>query len=103
MILSIIVTVACLLAALGCLASMGHETRPVLRVARKITGITLFAAAFYIAHSLWTLGYADRALCYFLGLFALAQLLFAMHAVLDESFVERLMRPKGKPGHASHA
>ena len=105
MFLHIVTALLCLIAGLACFAAMRDVTQPLLIVARRLTGVTLVAGAFYLGVVAFEPSHLNPPLCYFLGLLALAQLLFAMYAVLDPAMIAGLIdhHPRPKASDANHA
>lgn len=100
MILQILVLLACALAGVlqfAAIRSPDTSDLSILMTARRITGVVLILAAGYILYCIVEFGRADNMLCILLGLFALGQVLFAMHTFFEPSCTNRLMARKALP------
>jgi hypothetical protein len=109
MFLQIIVALACLAAGLLQFAadrSPDTSSQSILKAARRVTAVGLLMAGAYILYCIVEFGYANSVLCWLMGVFALGQILFAMHTFFEPSCTDRLMARnyvKGRPSERSHA
>lgn len=105
MLLQILVAVLCVIAGIACLAPAfdSGPQKPILVIARRITGVTMVSAGVNIVYMLYDYGHVNPFMCYSLGVLAVGQILFAMNAVLDDTLVAKLTHTTGESRNANHA
>ncbi len=94
MLLQILALLACSLAAIlqwAALRSPETSNLRILVAARRINSVGLSVAALYIGYQLWEFQAANTMLCLICGVYALSQILFAMHTFFEPSCTNRLM------------
>lgn len=105
MLLPILVLLACFFAAVlqwAAIRSPDTSSQPILLTARRINSVGLGVAGAYILYSLIEYGTAHAVLCLVAGLYALSQVLFAVHTFFEPSCTIRLMEKPSSKKESTH-